>query len=189
MQLEWSSGIGDPNLIGWVTVICYFACAFQCLRVLAKAPRIFDAPVRRQKALWGGLVLLMLFLGINKQLDLQSLLTELGRLMAQRQGWYEDRRNVQRVFIFTLAGGGVVTGVLLLWFYRSVVRTHRLAIAGVFILTLFIVMRASVFHRVAAPFGVPKPGLWLNAALELAGILLIGLNARVLLRENAGQDE
>jgi hypothetical protein len=42
-------------------------------------------------------------LGINKQLDLQTALTELGRVLALSQGWYEQRQVVQFWFIAALA--------------------------------------------------------------------------------------
>jgi hypothetical protein len=39
-------------------------------------------------------------LGINKQLDLQTALTEFGRVLADNQGWYDKRQVVQVWFIW-----------------------------------------------------------------------------------------
>jgi len=44
-----------------------------------------------------------LALGINKQLDLQTALTEAGRVLARYQGWYEQRQFVQLVVIALFA--------------------------------------------------------------------------------------
>ena len=58
-------------------------------------------------ALWNALAVGLLLLGINKQLDLQTALTELGKILAARQGWYEHRQRVQIDFIIgvVLVGG------------------------------------------------------------------------------------
>jgi len=54
---------------------------------------------------WALLALLMAFLAINKELDLQSAFTVAGRCLAKAQGWYEERRDFQRHFIFALIAG------------------------------------------------------------------------------------
>lgn len=48
----------------------------------------------REQKLWLLIALMFIFLGINKQLDLQSALTEAGRILAIKQGWYAARRIV-----------------------------------------------------------------------------------------------
>ncbi|MDB5657901.1 MAG: isopropylmalate isomerase large subunit [Cypionkella sp.] len=44
----------------------------------------------------------MLILAVNKQLDLQSALAATGRCIAQFQGWYRARRDVQHHVIEVL---------------------------------------------------------------------------------------
>lgn len=179
-QLEWSPGIGDPHFTGWFTAVAYLVCAGLC-GVAARRGE-FESPVLRQRALWWMLTSLMLFLGVNKQLDLQSLLTEVGRLLALQQGWYEERREVQRIFVLAIAcgtGGGVMVMLLL---YRAVLPAHRVAIVGVLLLAVFVVMRASAFHHVGESL-LPRSGArWGSAALELLGISLVAWNARQLVR-------
>ena len=46
-------------------------------------------------------------LGINKQLDLQSLFTQLLRDAARLQGWCDRRRSYQFAFVVVIAGAGV----------------------------------------------------------------------------------
>ena len=52
-----------------------------------------------ERFIWRLLVAGMVALGVNKQLDLQSALTELARLYAHEQGWYGNRRQFQQAFI------------------------------------------------------------------------------------------
>jgi hypothetical protein len=48
---------------------------------------------------WRSIALAFLVLGLNKQLDLQTALTEAGRVLANVQGWYDQRQIVQVAFI------------------------------------------------------------------------------------------
>ena len=50
---------------------------------------------RRVKLFWMGLAALLVFLGFNKQLDLQTAFTFLAKDFAKATGWYENRRIVQ----------------------------------------------------------------------------------------------
>jgi hypothetical protein len=62
---------------------------------------------------------LFLALGINKQLDLQTALTELGRVLAYDQGWYEERQTVQVWFIVGVAITCITTAIILLIWARK----------------------------------------------------------------------
>ena len=75
---RWRPGIGDPTFLGWVTVAAYFAAALACGRAWRLDRRARLAGDRSSSpTFWLILSLLLAFLGINKQLDLQSLLTHL----------------------------------------------------------------------------------------------------------------
>jgi hypothetical protein len=50
------------------------------------------------------MALVLLLLRINKQLDLQTAMTELFRGPARRDGWYAMRRELQVAFLGTMAG-------------------------------------------------------------------------------------
>jgi len=52
--------------------------------------------------------------GINKQLDLQSAFTEVMRVVARDQGWYEARRQYQYAFIGAVAVLAAVVGAALI---------------------------------------------------------------------------
>jgi hypothetical protein len=81
---RWSPGIGAPTIVGWATVIFYCLGAWQCCRLAtAHSPALHQ----RKRAIWWTLTLGLLALGINKQLDLQTALTEIGRFVAIQQAW------------------------------------------------------------------------------------------------------
>jgi hypothetical protein len=96
---SWSPGIGDPTVAGWATTFLYFATVVQIWRVMR---RIDSASF--EYTVWWLLLVCMFALGVNKQLDLQTALTEIGRIVAHKQGWYDDRQEVQKMFIAGLCG-------------------------------------------------------------------------------------
>jgi hypothetical protein len=196
---NWSPGIGDPNVMGWVTVAAYLVAAAACFRVyrartLARAgktplPLVFAAllvsPQRlgripapaRERALWLALAIVLLLLGINKQLDLQTALTEMARLIAYEQGWYQDRRGVQLAFIVVVA----LVGVWLVYAVRRLADgcgPHmRAVLAGAVLLACFVTIRAASFHHIDRLLGTHLLGFKLNWIFELGGIAFVTTGA------------
>jgi hypothetical protein len=207
----WSPGIGDPNFFGWLTVAAYLLAAILCLRVARRLPgpknrgfagftsalgpmlmglfasrrKILLLPAEeRERALWLALSGVLFFLGINKQLDLQTALTEIGRIMAQSEGWYAARREVQVAFIL---------GILLvgLWLLRAVfslasgnIRKMRSVLLGTIFLICFVAIRATSFHHVDELLGLTFAGFKVNWFLELGGIALVIWGARKAMRRS-----
>jgi len=166
---RWRPTIGDPSFMGWFTVGSYFACAIVALIAVL----INQMGGRRSCFFWSMMCLLMVLLGINKQLDLQSLFTEVGRQIARAQGWMDQRRIVQ--FWFIVAFGTTVLAVFLLFaiIMRDLFRRFMLAFIGLFFLLGFIVIRAANFHHFDAMLGSKFFGAKMNWVLELTGIYLI----------------
>lgn len=179
-SVEWSPSIGDPGVMGWLTVAAYFACCYKSARVLYFSDRIFSAPVQRQKVLWWTITVLMFFLGVNKQLDLQTLFTATAKYLAHEQGWYEQRRALQKLFIAGVIMLGLAAMVTMFVFYRNILKRHALAIAGMCALLAFILIRASSFHNMDSLISARIAGVKLNWILELGGIALVFWNARIL---------
>lgn len=178
---RWRPGIGDPTVMGWVTVAAYLAAAFLCARVaraIALPPPGYPRRgERRQRAFWWLLAAALLVLGVNKQLDLQSALTALGRWAAHAQGWYGARRKVQLVFVLGVGYAGLLVmlgGVWLLW---RASRWAWLAHAGFMFVVAFVVMRAASFHHVDQFLGWRVGGLRANVLLELGGLCWVSVAA------------
>jgi hypothetical protein len=194
---SWRPGIGDPTLVAWVIVAGYLVASFLCWQVYrglragagATAPgtpwlvlgavvsgseRISQMPLpTRLRALWSGLALVLLLLGINKQLDLQTALSEAARFLWRRQGWYGVRQVAQVVFIVGVGLAGV-------WLFRTVVLLARgnieqlaLVLAGTVFLICFVAIRAASFHHIDDLLGSNFVGFRLNWLLELGGIALV----------------
>jgi uncharacterized membrane protein len=117
----------------------------------------------------------MIGLGVNKQVDLQSLLTEVGRQIARAQGWMDKRRIVQ-VWFIVFFGIAAVAGVLSFSIImRNWFRRFTLVFIGFFFLTSLIVIRAVSFHHFYEIIQYRFLGAKMNWALELTGIYLIVL--------------
>ena len=173
----WEPGIGDPTFIGWLTVVCYFAAAYQCYRAYQKA-RSLGPNAHRLTFAWLVLFAGMCLLGLNKQLDLQSLLTVIARKNAKDYGWYEDRRTFQVALIGGLVLSGLAAGAWIAWYMRKHLKHFGVAAAGAVFLAVFIVVRASSFHHVDLLLGAEALGVRFNALLEISGIACIAFNAR-----------
>ncbi len=166
---RWVVGIGDPTPMGWVTVVGYLVAAALCV--------LWAKPAGRGRLLPLGLAAAMALLAVNKQLDLQSLLTQIGRDTAKAQGWYEDRREHQVAFIATIVGTAGLGFILLAWLLRRRWRECTLSLLGVAFILAFIVVRAASFHRVDQGLGETWAELRFNGILELGGIAIVGLGA------------
>ena len=167
----WTVGIGDPTVAGWITVAVYFLAAFLAFRA-----RHAEQP---ERGWWLAMAGLMLLLGINKQLDLQSLFTEIGRTVARAQGWYnEERRVVQMDFIIAMLVTGVLTAIVLaLTVGRRVRNWARVSMIAVCALGAWVLIRATSFHHVDEMLGYRFAGLRYNTLLELGPLSAIALAA------------
>lgn len=173
---QWSPQIGDPELTGWVTVLAYAVAALLSGLVWR---RLADDPLR---IFWGVLVVLLAFLAVNKQLDLQTVLTEAGKCLSRAQGWYDDRRVVQVAFIGTLLIVLLMAMGILLAVLRGRLAQNALAMTGLILVLGFVMVRAVSIHLVDQLIGSSSLGISNNFLFENAGLVLISVNAVLLLR-------
>ncbi len=90
---RWKLGIGEPTIAEWLTTAAFITTAILCWGY-ARCPESF----RKHRLFWGSLAVALLILGINKQLDLHTLLETVGREVAKTYGWYSQRRTIQIFF-------------------------------------------------------------------------------------------
>ncbi len=171
---RWQPGIGDPTLLGWLTVVAYALALVLCVMAFRNAGTIAGG---RAEGLWAVLACLMLGLGINKQLDLQTWFTQVGRDLAIRQGWYAGRQAYQGAFILLIALGGLVMIAASSWLaIRN--RWPIMPLVGAASLVGYVVVRAASFHHVDRIINLSIPGARLSSVIELVGIAIIGVSAR-----------
>jgi hypothetical protein len=134
---------------------------------------------------WLGAVVLLVALGLNKQLDVQSLFTQELRDAANVQGWYDDRRRYQFAFVLSIAGTGVFSMGTVAWLLRGVLREVWMAVLGLGGLTSFVVIRTASFHHVDTFLHrITHAG---NVALELSAIAMIAAGAGWALVSRSGK--
>lgn len=183
---RWNPVIGDPTVMGWVTVAAYLLSAAVALSVAAGGA-FGRGSARRERLFWVMLAVLMVALAVNKQLDLQSFITAMGRCSSQIQGWYAHRRPIQLAFVLGLGLTTVAIGLVLLVWLRGTLRRTGIAHAGLVFITAFVLVRAVGFTHVDRIINFDVSGVRMNWVLELAGLGLIliggGLHPRARVRD------
>lgn len=169
---NWKPGIGDPTFMGWLTVVAYFAAAALLLHKRRLTLSLFPSHWQQHRRILLIFSLLMIGLGLNKQLDLQTWVTDVGRDLADAQGWYGKRRLVQIVVLSILACIGIGLAVVIAR-VRGVLKAHRLVLVGMVFLVGFVLMRASSFFKVDRMLGFELAGIKVNWLMELGGIGII----------------
>ena len=172
---RWRPVIGDPTIVGWATVAAYALAAVLAL-ALTVSPK-----GRSERWFWCVLFILLSFLAINKQLDLQTLLTVTARCMAQIDGWYAQRRSIQVYFIIGVIVIAFAFALVLFIALRRNLGRVWMAALGFTLLLAFVAIRAAGFHHMDLLISTSILGVKLNWVMELTGIVLITLNAITLL--------
>lgn len=178
-SIKWAPGIGDPSWIGWLTTVSYFAAVWLCFDAFRSA-----LPRMRRERIWLVLACGMLLLGVNKQLDLHTLMTEVGRQVAHEQGWFGQRRQVQAVFAAVIAIVSLASLASMFMFARKQRPELRLSLLGAVVLIGFVVMRSASFEHV----GPRNVGDKFNAVIEISGIVCVALGAFLWRMRQKGGD-
>lgn len=170
MTADWQASIANADMADWVTVAAYLVAA------LLAARAAFHAWLRREpreRAFWWCTSALLVFLGVNELLDLQTLLTSLARAHARAYGWYGEHRQVQYAFVLALGAVAALAGIAVLWFTRRMHVAIRLALAGLIFIGLFVLLRAASFHHLDDLLGRGLREFNYGSIQEMAGILIV----------------
>ena len=162
--------------MGWVTVVAYFIAAIVLLGQWRLSAEIYQNHLKMHRRLLFLFAVTMIGLGINKQLDLQTWLTNVGRDISRAQGWWENRRVAQAVVLtlIVLCGGALMMVIVKA---DGVVKEHRMALLGFLVLIVFVVVRASSFFQMDRLINFRVFGFRMNWFLELGGIAIIAASA------------
>lgn len=176
---SWSPTIGDPTFMGWMTAFSYVAAALLSAFVLIRHSS-------HQRTFWFLLTVFLVLLSVNKQLDLQSALTAIGRCTAKIQGWYDQRRTVQVSFIIAFSALSLISSLVIAWSMRVGLSRNWLALFGFAFLVTFVVVRAAGFHNFDRFISFELGAIRINWLFELTGIAMISLNAIFLIMRGPG---
>ena len=178
----WLARSGDAYLSSLINSVLY-AVSILAAAYRWKMLQRIKAPFAEQ-IFWLLVILILFIFGINKQLDLQVLLVEIGRPIALKSGWYESRRIVQALFAFVLTGIAGLCAAMMLFLVRRHWRDNVLVLLGLLILCIYGVMETMSQSHVGCSFDShEKWGFRLPDMIEMAGILLILANT-VIHRKN-----
>jgi hypothetical protein len=163
---RWQPRIGDPSVLGWLTVAAYGLAAVAC--ALAG---------RRDRAAGGGwrfLSLVLALLAVNKAFDLQSWFTDVGRRMA-RGGWTNLHGPGQALLAVVVVVLGAAAAA---WMGRRLARrgagtAFRVAALAVVCQVAFVAVRAVSLHAVDQVLHWGVGPLRVNHVVELAGLLVV----------------
>jgi hypothetical protein len=170
---NWTLGVGDPTFLGWFTTFSYFITTVFCIRSYLLQIQQPNHKRKNGAVLWLWLGLLYLLLGLNKQLDLHNLLTAIGKNIAYSQGWYENRRTVQALFILILACCIFFVIGALLNIARKLNRPQKISIFGTCLVFVYMLGRAMLFNHIGRIFPSITPDSNFFWIVELSGLAIV----------------
>ncbi|HPT70402.1 MAG TPA: hypothetical protein PKW50_09660 [Syntrophomonas sp.] len=174
----WLARSGDACLSSLINTILY-AVSVAAAAYHWKMLQRFKKPITEQ-CFWLLVIFILSIFGLNKQLDFQVLLIEIGRPIAMKSGWYESRRIVQAVFAFVLTGIVGLFSVMLLFLVRRHWRNNIVALLGLLILCFYGIMEAMSQSHVGCSLDLYEQWSFrLTDIIEMTGILLILANTLI----------
>lgn len=166
----------DPTLPGWLTAIAYAAACWFAASA-ARAAQHRGQAGWTAAAFWSGTALFMAFLALNKQLDLQTAVTDIIRRQAKAGGWYGQRREYQMLFITGMALVGLGASGALAWWVRGEPRPVKMGALGLMLTMAFVTVRAASFHHHDVMGRIEFAGLRAHVLLEWSCIALVAASA------------
>lgn len=172
---EWHAGVGDPTIWGWSITTGYATSAILCGYLAAADQPLGDGhrTVGKSHAFWMVLCAVLFLLGINKQLDVQTLLWLKTRVYLRETGTYNLRLPIQIALISAvlLCGSALLLALIRLGARRT---WGRLVVtSGVLFLVCFVSVRTISAAPVDKQLAI-RLGLWsVNEILEGGGVCLV----------------
>ncbi len=179
----WKDKAGDPTVMGWLVTVVYLGAAGLCLSNVRGRRKNTHAVSYRW--FWWCMGLSMLFLGINKQLDLQMLLADVGRTYAQTMGWYRTRKPVQIRAVALAASLSLGLLATVQFQLRRAPRSIGSALGGLLLLVGLVSVHLVSLHRLEHILRRPILGLSLGTCTEIAAALGVAVSAWLFKRGNA----
>lgn len=174
---HWMDIWGDPLLSGAIFMASYGVTALLIFRVARGV-------TARENLYWRICGFLFLFQMLNTNLDLHALIFTTGRCLAHAQGWYENRREFQVIFLLGLA---VIISFILLAvlvvFFRNIFANILLTM-GVLIALGFTIIKGINYHNIEQYYSVQIGPFRVADFIEFSGIALANIAALIRLHLN-----
>jgi len=175
---HWADKWGDRTVVGWGITVGYALVGWLCLYCTG----MFDS--RRAVSIsqvfawfWRLMAVVLFLLAINKQLDVQLLLADIGRALTKYQGWYGQRKPAQ-IRVLAL-GACLCLGCLLEIGHRlrRAPRSTLIALLGVLILGVNVVIHLVSLHSIEHVLAFSVAGVSVGDGIEVLAILWIAASA------------
>lgn len=181
--IHWNFAPHDNDAIGWLATAAYLFAALFCGQIwLRSRMHPTGLVAHRHPWFWCAAALLLLGLGLNKQLDFQTLLHEAGRDWTQSHGWYESRRTAQKFFVAALAGLMICAVVILRKPLLGMAQSNRLFFLGASLVTVYVGLRVASIEHLQGKNNARWEHSRKLGAVEVAGATLMALAAMRELR-------
>lgn len=167
-----TKAVTGADAADWITVAAYLLAAGMSWHAARWA---YLRRERRPRLFWTGSAAALMFFGVNELLDLQMLLTDLARMHAQSNGWYEDRRPIQYAFVMALTVFGIMASLATMLFVRRMASSIKLAVVGYVFIGIFVLFRASSFHKLEQWLGSGYQAFNFGSIQEMAGIVVVAI--------------
>ena len=165
---------GDAGILPWMITFLYLAAGVASFYFANTFKQRSHYTFNRYEPFfWYTISIFLVFLAFNKQLDLQTLLSAIGRESALRNNWYEVRRTYQAWFIGAIAISSFGLLSVFIFVLRDTLKKNILALAGIFILVVFIQLRAVSFHHLDRLLEINLMGVGFHWILEVTGATFI----------------
>lgn len=183
------SFIGDSSLNGWATFFVYLVTAGLCFR--SSRGSLAALGVRGQKValahargrFWLLLALLLLLLGLTRQLDIQALISELARTMVSAEGQYDVRSGFQLALVIAVGVFGAIGLGIALVAFRRLEAPVLTAIGAASVLFVFTLIRLVSLHDIDRFLDRGVPHARINNAIELGALIVIAGSSFVFARQ------
>lgn len=172
---HWKDKRGDPTAVGWLTTVLYLSVFVASIYWVIQTRAI--NPNFKYSWFWLGASILILLLGINKQLDIQMLFADLARFYAKLSGIYMNRKPFQQKIISFLATIGISTFSVLLYLLRKAPKKMWLTLVGFSILFSFPLIRLVSLHSLEALLYYSVHSVRVVDLIEIVGITIILITA------------
>lgn len=165
---RWLSESGDTTMWSWVITIMYFLVIIVSL--------FYTKKIKKEKEkhfLWVCISIFVFAMGLNKQLDIQILLTMIGKNIAWNYGLMDSSRTIWRTLAMVILISVFVLGSFILYKARKILHKEIVSLAGVAILMFFTLIRVGSISHIALADRLQNGIISRIHGVELLGLVVI----------------